>query len=302
MALSNWRLAQWQTWDWEAPWLAGSGRLIVHLMLLSLVILLAWQSAKLVWLWQTEADADRVAAIEVPVAQQQPSQDPAVYDLFPGVAKPKPVRKRPVAPKKLRLTLRGVYATGDPKAGLALISSANAEPRKYRTGAQIQKNVSLHEVYADHVVLLRGSDFIELALPKNTKGIEPLNRASASPVVTGMPGDPIILKKPQVVRKLQRYRRQLQDNPMAMGSLINGVPVMRAGKIHGLRVAPGTDPMLLSQLGLKKDDILLSLNDTSVNDLKNLPSLLETLSKAKQFDLVLERQGEVQTLNIYLEL
>jgi type II secretory pathway component PulC len=60
--------------------------------------------------------------------------------------------------------------------------------------------------------------------------------------------------------------------------------------------------MLLSQLGLKKDDILLSLNDTSVNDLKNLPSLLETLSKAKQFDLVLERQGEVQTLNIYLEL
>ncbi len=300
--MSNWQLAQWQTWDWETPWLVGTGRFIVHLILLSLVILLAWQSAKLVWLWQTEADAARVADIEVPAAQQRPPQNPAVYDLFPGVAKPKPVRKRPAAPKKLRLSLRGVYATSDPKNGLALISSANAEPRKYRVEEQIQKNVNLHEVYADYVVLLRGSDFIELALPKNTKGIEPLSPTSDSPVVTGMPGDPVILKKPQVVRKLQRYRRQLQDNPMAMGSLINGVPVMRAGKIHGLRVAPGTDPMLLSQLGLKKGDILLSLNDTSVNDLKNLPALLETLSKDKQFDLILERQGEVQTLNIYLEL
>ena len=45
-----------------------------------------------------------------------------------------------------------------------------------------------------------------------------------------------------------------------------------------------------------------SLNDTAVNDVKNLPGLLRTLSEDKQFDLVLERQGIVQTLNIYLEL
>ncbi|MEL6710288.1 MAG: type II secretion system protein GspC [Pseudomonadota bacterium] len=298
MALIAW-LEWWQTRDWDSPWLVRTARLVAHLVLLSLVILLSWQLANLVWLWQTEAGTAEVAVSGVTATQPQQAPAPAIYDLFPGVVKPKPIKTRPAAPKKLRLTLRGVYATSDPKAGLALISSANAAPRKYVVGAQIQSGVTLYEVYADHVVLLRGSDFVELALPKNTRGIEQ-RRAPAK--LTGMPGDPVILQKPQLVRKLQRYRQQLRDNPMAMGRLINGVPVMRAGKIHGLQVAPGTDPVLLTELGLERGDILISLNDTAVNDIKNLPGLLRTLSEDKQFDLVLERQGIVQTLNIYLEL
>ncbi len=296
MALNAW-LEQWQTWDWEAPWLVRSARLLAHLVLLSLVILLAWQSANLVWSWQTETG--RSAATVVPAAQPQQQPDPAVYDLFPGAAQPRPVKSRPVAPARLRLTLRGVYATDDPKTGLALISSANAAPRKYLVGAQIQTDVSLHGVYADHVVLLRGNEFVELTLPRNTQGIE--QRATPARL-TGMPGEPVILQQPQVVRKLQRYRRQLRDNPMAMGRLISGMPVMRTGQIHGLQVAPGTDPVLLGQLGLEKGDILISLNDIAVNDIKNLPGLLSTLSEDKRFELVLERRGVVQTLNIYLEL
>ncbi len=296
MALNAW-LEQWQTWDWDTPWLVRLARLLAHLVLLSLVILLAWHTAHLVWLWQTETD--NLAAIVVPAAQPQSQSDPAVYDLFPGAAQTRPVKPRPVAPARLRLTLRGVYATDDPKTGLALISSANAAPRKYLVGAQIQTGVSLHGVYADHVVLLRGSEFVELTLPRNTQGIE----QQVAPVRSvGIPGEPVILQQPQVVRKLQRYRRQLQDNPMAMSRLISGAPVMRTGRIHGLQVAPGTDPVLLGQLGLQKGDILISLNDIAVNDIKNLPGLLSTLSEDKQFELVLERRGVVQTLNIYLEL
>lgn len=290
-------LEQWQTWDWDAPWLVRCARLLAHLVLLSLVILLAWQSANLVWLWQTETG--NLVATVVPAAQPQQPQNPTVYDLFPGAVQPQPVKARPVAPAKLRLTLRGVYATDDPKTGLALISAANAAPRKYVVGAQIQADVSLHEVYPAHVVLLRGTELVELALPKNTRGIE---QRTVPDKLSEIPGDPIILQQPQVVRKLQRYRRQLQDNPMAMGRLISGAPVMRAGRIYGLQVAPGTDPMLIGQLGLEKDDILVSLNDTAVNDIKNLPRLLRTLSEDKQFELVLERQGVLQTLNIYLEL
>lgn len=300
-------LDQWRAWSVRAsagaqqPWVATLANVLARLIFGLCVVWLAWRLAVLFWLVQNEQDTAAYPAGETPIKTAKPNvAAPAVYDLFAGAAKPTKVVKptKPSAPRSLRLTLHGVYATDDPKQGFALISSAKAKPKNYAVAAPVKPGVTLHEVYSDRVILLRGGDLIALRLPKNNQGIQ--QQTMSKPTAQGMPGDPVILQKPTVLRKLQRYRKQLQQNPMAMGRLINGNPVMRRGQIYGVRVAPGTDPLLMGELGLKKGDILISLNDTGLNDLKNLPTLLKTLSEDKQFELTLERNGTVQTLNIYL--
>ena len=284
------------------PWMLGLSRFIARAVLIGLVLVLAWQSAVLLWLLLEERDATAVAyPAQQPSATQGQSAVPTVYDLFAGVTKPMAVPKpRPVAPKNLRLTLHGLYATGDPKQGFALISSARKKPQNYAIGEQIKQGVTLNEVYADRVLLLRDGELISLMLPKDTKGMP--QTTATKPIPLGALGEPVIVREQQVLRKLNRYRKQLQQNPMAMGRLIGGSPVMRDGRIYGVKIKPGTDPLLMDQLGLQKGDILVDLNGTSLDDIKNLSTVIKALSEDKQFDITLERAGEVRTLNVYLEM
>jgi general secretion pathway protein C len=286
----------------EQPWVEKLSQWIARGLLIGLVLILAWQLAVLLWLLLEDTDPATITYPSggISTSVKNVPTVPAVYDLFANTAKPVVVKKQPIAPKNLRLTLHGLYATSDPKQGFALISSARGTPKNYAVDESIKPDVVLSEIYADRVLLLRNGTLVTLMLPKNTKGIQ--QKMVAKPVVLGMPGDPVILQKPQLLRKLKRYRRQLQQNPMAMGRLINGSPVMRKGQIYGVKVDAGTDPLLINELGLQPGDILLNLNDTPLNDIKNLPVLIKALSEDKQFDITLERGGEVQTLNIYLEM
>lgn len=290
-----------QTWT-DQLWLVGLSRFVARVILISFVLVLAWQSAVLVWLLLEENDVQAIAPTQPPsVARSQPAA-PAIYDLFAGVTKPPaPIQKpKPVAPKNLHLTLQGVYATDDPKQGFALISSAKKKPQSYQVGDTVKPNVTLTEVYADRVSLLRHGEVVSLVLLKDTKGITQV--VPTRPMPLGALGEPVIVQEKNVLRKLNRYRQRLQQNPMSMGSLVKGNPVMRDGRIYGIKVKPGADPLLIEQLGLKKGDVLVDLNGTALNDIKNLPTLIKSLSEDKQFDITVERDGEVRTLNVYLEM
>lgn len=290
-----------QTWS-DQPWAVGLSRFVARVILISLVLVLAWQSAVLLWLLLEENDAQAIAPAKQPsVVRNQPAV-PAIYDLFAGAAKPPaPAPKpKPVAPKNLRLTLQGVYATDDPKQGFGLISSAKKKPQTYRVGDTIKSGVTLKEVYADRVLLSRNGELISLVLLKDTKGIT--QTTSTKPMVSGALGEPVIVQEKQVLRKLNRYRQGLKQNPMAMGRLIRGSPVMRHGHIYGVKVSPGTDPLLINQVGLKQGDVLVDLNGTAFNDIKNLPTLIKTLSEDNQFDITVERDGDVRILSVYLEM
>ena len=61
----------------------------------------------------------------------------------------------------------------------------------------------------------------------------------------------------------------------------------------GFRVQPGNNSSLFSELGLKPDDVLLSINDLSLLAGENLPKLSSILTSADSIDLEIQRGGEV---------
>lgn len=78
--------------------------------------------------------------------------------------KPKPIEKAPET--RLKLTLRGISAgTGD-NAGGALIEGSDRKTDFYRVGMKLSGNITLHAVYADHIILDRRGKLESLSFPK----------------------------------------------------------------------------------------------------------------------------------------
>lgn len=268
------------------------------------ILLLAWQLVVVTW---SLIGADNRDEAPMQVANQKtPSADAPkqanAYDLFE--AERKAIRKadKPVR-KNLDLVLHGVIAKSDPKQGSALISGKNPLPQVYRVGEQVSPGVTLDEIYPTYVLLLRGETYEQLSLPKSDAvGLQKEPKKPTKPPTTAVNGEPVIVNKPNVTRKLTRYRKQLQENPMALAQLLRGKPVMRDGKTYGIQVSRGNDPTLITELGLQEKDILLSLNGIQLNDIKQLPTLIKTLSEVERFEIMLERDGVMQSIDIYLEM
>jgi general secretion pathway protein C len=275
------------------------GKYLPRGLLIAGVILLAWQLATMTWfLSDTDQPSEAPAVIEpekkaTPVAAPKQAE---AYDLF-EVEQKIPVKVDKPVRRNSNLLLHGVIAGVDPKQGSALISPPNATPQVYRVGEQVSPGITLDEIYPHHVLLLHGNFHELLALPKDNLG---LSANAGNP--SALAGEPVVVKAPQVTRKLARYRKQLKDNPMALARLLRGKPVMRNGSVYGIQVSRGSDPTLIDEIGLQDKDILLSLNDIALNDIKQLPTLIKILSEEDRFAVMLERKGVTRSMNIYLEM
>lgn len=306
-------LQQWQNMSsrWSekvgsrlnAPVVGKIARYLPRVLLILGIILLAWQLAAVTWyLFGADGRDDELFVAptkQTASAKDQPKQAVA-YDLFEEEQKIPQKADKPVR-KNLNLMLHGIIARSDPKQGSALISPKNAVPQVYRVGEQVSPGVTLDEIYPNYVLLLRGDTYEQLALPKSHTGLSSTKRKQTKSNAA-LDGEPVVVNAPRVTRKLARYRKQLKQNPMALARLLRGKPVMRNGKIHGVQISRGNDPTLISDIGLQDKDVLLSLNGISLNDIKQLPTLIKTLSEDDRFEVMLERNGVTQSINIYLEM
>jgi general secretion pathway protein C len=72
---------------------------------------------------------------------------------------------------RLRLELTGLFASSDPKQSLAIISEKNGKDESYRIGDTVPQNATLHEIYADRVILRRLGNLETLRLKEPAEKI-----------------------------------------------------------------------------------------------------------------------------------
>jgi hypothetical protein len=144
----------------------------IEVLELALVAALGVALAHLTWLALTPRTAGTPSALGE--SAQSQSATLVARQVF-GAAGGGSTAKRGVA--ATGLVLLGVFSSPDPGAGRAILRVQGSRPAVIAAGEQIADGVELHEVHADHVIVLRQGTPERIDLERGA------SRASAPPAV-----------------------------------------------------------------------------------------------------------------------
>ena len=75
--------------------------------------------------------------------------------------------------------------------------------------------------------------------------------------------------------------------------MVNFRQVLSQGKIEGIEVSPKFDPALFKSLGLEPEDVILSVNDLSMEQLVNTPVKWANLLDADKLNFRIKRNNQI---------
>lgn len=250
-------------------------RVLTAVLALALGLQLAWTLTGV--FGAREADATRVGP---PAAAIDPI-DAIKAARFFGTASTAGSSAEPAAApiSTQGLVLSGVLAETDPRGGRAIIGESAAGARVYAVGAVLPGGSRLAEVYADRVILDRGGGNLEtLPMPRQTGGAggpQPLGGTPAPPLAAVAGPGPSTEEITNVIR---------------------WQAVMRSDKPSGVRVYPGANAQLFTQLGLRPGDLVLAINDSPLADQANGEQFIRSLAGTPQARLTIERAGRTESV------
>jgi general secretion pathway protein C len=286
-----------------------------------LALLVAWLLARLTWqaleLFQGPAQVEVSGPIEGGV--QQPSSPQFNWQNMPvfGKADPKEARavkkepEKPKAPvgalKNLNLKVLGIVASSEPNNSFVVIKDKN-ETRVMRNGEQIRDGITIKTIEPKAFIATDGEGEKRFELEMLAKDLLDALEETEPDESTPAPGSreelpPVNFRvtNPAVLENLETYRQSLVENPMELLGKIRTEPVERDGSTYGFRLYPGRDRTLLTGVGLRPGDILLSVNSNAITDVGQLETIIASLSQSNTIQLTIERGGKVRDINVVLE-
>lgn len=266
-----------------------------------------WLCVRLLWAVLPGDDAALagagVSVATTPIAP--PARSIAQWHLFGAAV----AERGGDGPSTTSLILRGTLAENDPKAGLAVIADAGNPERSWRVGEEVSPGVRLVAVYADRVVVLRGSVEETLKLPRDTElaptttqpstpanaGDRAVATSSANAKAAAMPNQAgkVAPTWAQVVERLRR-------NPEELARRVKLVPVLEGSKLAGVRVSTGTDVALLNQIGLQQGDVVTSVNGQPLDSLERGQQIMSSLGSATSVRVTVLRAGKPTDVTVGL--
>jgi general secretion pathway protein C len=273
--------------------LANSPKLQRPLRLALSVVLLAVLMGILArWTWlllpatPTPQSANNSAAALVPnPGAAAPALSPLASISIPRLWGALPVVAAPSVTQdtRLPLSLRGILS-GE---GLAMIESSGSGTKVYRIGDSLPGGAILKDVLIDHVLIERAGVIERLALPRQTLGAQALRDA---PAAAGQ----------DTAAAPVRLGKLLQQSPAELSKEFRLTPVSEGGKLRGYRLRALRSPEMLQRAGLEADDVLISVNGTSLTQANDLPKFIKDLRTATAIDAVVLRNGSEIPLHLDL--
>jgi general secretion pathway protein C len=271
--------------------------LVVNVLL---VIWIAWILATLTW---SVIDApEPVAALPATTApasaapgpERQKIREMKNWHLFGKVAREKQVVKA-VAPAeapetRLKLVLRGAFASDDKKIARAIIADPRGEEEQYAVGEKLPGNAELSEIHPDKVILMRNGRYETLRLPEEssssaggrTRGASTSARSAAT---TGR------------TQRLKSMRQQLKKNPKSLYGLVRATPKKdEAGNMVGYTLQPGRDPQLFQTMGLQEGDVVTGINEVKLDSLASGMKALKSAEAGDSVTMTVLRGEQEETL------
>ena len=306
-------ITYWQGLPWNEIRLKANKNLPKFIFVL-LIILLVQIFAELTWDFFTPSQEAATKNIKNHAVAVKTTTSKAnlikvgSYHLF-GNAKAQVQDKVIDAPEtRLRLDLKGVFASTIASQALAIISSSKGKDKTYHIGDKVIGGALLHSVYADRIILKRNGKLETLRLPKSKVdskafySTEPSSKSN-KPTKTKLANTNRIgslagakVNKGQSHR-LRNIRDTLLKDPAKVWQQVRINPVMKNGKIQGYTLAHN-DQGLMKALNIRKTDVITGINGQSLSDPATLYSLMASLSDQQSLELTIERNGQQQSVQL----
>lgn len=198
---------------------------------------------------------------------------------------------------QLNLVLKGVLANNPQQFAYALIAQGSGATEVYGIGDAIEGGAKLLEVFADRVI-------IEYNARRETLMLQELQEihlgASAAPPVAANPApsapstDGAVAINPL---RASALRQEFLANPTKLLNMVSIKPFMQNGAMVGYAINPKGDPSLYNELGLRPNDVVMSVNGIGITDIPNL----NKLTNAASYEVVLLRAGQQMSLSLNFE-
>ncbi len=278
--------------------LSTASRVLPPWVGLLLVIAIAWQVAKIIWMlvpgpaagdsvplpaYTPSASVQATTAVDVQAIVD--AHMFGVADAQAVDAAPTPVVDENLSDTRLtNLALKGTVSSEIPEYSVAVISDGNNEEKVYAIGDPIGSSAKLHAVYADRVVLNENGVLTNLKLPKEFASVQaaPTRRATRS--------------TRQTARDRNNIQAVVSKNLTKLSDVIRPTPYFVNGQQSGYRVYPGRDRQQFSALGLRPGDLIKDIDGQSLTDPTQAMQIFQSLGTSEQVTVTVERNGQPETI------
>lgn len=282
-----------------AKTLAAANRLLPAWLSLLLVIVIAWQLARIIWLLvpgpsagdpvpvpaselasttRAEDTADAQAIVDAHIFGIAASDDEQVVQ--PVLEDTSNLRET----QRTNLSLKGTIAATDQDLAVAIIADGNNEEKVYTIGDLVMSGVDLHAVYADRVVLDENGVLTNLKLPKDfPEGTRAAPRRNTT--VTS-----------RATSNRQSIQSVVAQNVSKLADVIRPTPYFVNGQQQGYRVYPGRNRAQFAALGLRPGDLIKDIDGQALTDPTQAMQIFQSLDSADQVSVTVERNGQPQVI------
>ena len=257
-----------------------------------LVVVLASILADVTWqFFSTENNLSN--SVSRRTASVNPSNDDLLYGKLHGLhlfgeplsetAKPeRALDPRSIPRSRLQARITGILAHPDQSRSLAIIEN-NRQEDSYRIGDRIHRtSADIEMIYHDRVVVSNNGQQEALLLYPN----EPDRPAPSKPAAMN--------------QDAKQVREQLLENPQSLMELVSISPVRDGSGLKGYRINPRQNPELFESLGLKRNDLAVTINGFDLTNNQEAMQVFSELPEARQIVLTVEREQQLVNIEISL--
>ena len=277
-------------------------------------ILVVFILSKMFWVWMSYFMAPgEFPPIKVtPVARVQSGNNIDVsklvsMELFGSVVKevPKEEVVEEAPETSLNLKLRGIYAADTKDKANAIIEDGRGKQAVYFVDEKLEVSgrVYLRQVFFDRVILETNGRKEALRL-ETTELVDTVIKRSEEPRRAAPPSRKNKVEdkrsNQRISRQLNEYRDKFKNDPTSVSDVISGRPHFVDGELRGFKVSPGKDKRLFQELGLRRGDVVKSINGVALDNMQDAMTLMNDVQSIQDLSVEIERNGE--TLSLLLNL
>lgn len=200
------------------------------------------------------------------------------------------------------LSLVGVIVSQDASSSIAILKNEQTDQTTMlRTGERIL-DFTLSQVSDNHIVLKRGDLTYKIYLGRGriARAMEPVRETPEAP-------PPVPEKEPaekpgegsDVIRmefnRAEIERRLQTELPLIMQDA-RFVPNMVNGRVSGFRITRLPEQSIISQIGIRRNDIIKTINDVELNSVEGMLDLYMRFQNESRFEVTIERGGKTLRL------
>lgn len=197
------------------------------------------------------------------------------------------------------LSLVGVVVSEDTSASVAILKNEQTGQIQMLSVGEKILDFTLSQVLGNHIVLTRGEETYKIFLGRGriTRTQAPPKK---KPVEVPPPAPEKKLVEPprpesDVIRmefnRAEMERKLEEELPLIMQEA-RFVPNMVNGRVSGFRITGLPAKSIISQIGIRRNDIVKKINDVELDSVEGMLDLYMKFKDESRFEVTIERSGK----------